>query len=393
MGPKIIPIILLILILLIGGIAFSFYNAKEQIKAEKEEVEKERDSLAGENDSLRSKNSRLERDKTELEQRLNAVNAELSRLEQERDTWRTKWEEVSRERDALVEQIKQPTQRAEVGVTPMSQPVQVTMPTTGVSEEHWADFVKKKATLEAQTDVLNQNLLEAKSKISQLDKDNKELSIKIDQLAKERERLGEEIRFKERTLRVMSMDLVSEREERGAAVKELRKLRSENVSLKQELVLANKEKMRLQDTLKETTERKQMLEDRIAEAENVLKEKSLAFSELQDQLQRAIAGGKRVMATESASVELPPIVVKPDAPGLRGLRGEIIAVNREEKFVVVDIGESSGLRPGALLKVMRGDREIATIEVIETRKEIAAADVKEVIGGLSLQEGDVVISR
>jgi hypothetical protein len=173
----------------------------------------------------------------------------------------------------------------------------------------------------------------------------------------------------------------------------LRKLRDENVSLKRELVLANKEKLKIQEDLKGTMEKKEGLEDRLSDAENVLKEKTLAFDDLQNQLQRAITGGKKLTATESASVELPPIVVKPEAPGLKGLRGEVIAVNTEEKFIVVDIGESSGLRPGALLKVMRGDKEIATVEVIETRREISAADIKEVIGGFSIKEGDIVISR
>jgi len=189
------------------------------------------------------------------------------------------------------------------------------------------------------------------------------------------------------------MDLVSEREERASAVTELRKLRSENVSLKREIVLANKEKMKLQDTLKITLDKKASLENRIADAENVLKEKSLAFEDLQQQLENAIVGSKRIVASESASVQLPPIVVKPESPGLRGLRGEVIAVNQEEKFVVVDIGEASGLRPGALLKVMRGDREIASLEVIETRREISAADIREVIGAAAIQEGDIVISR
>jgi len=264
---------------------------------------------------------------------------------------------------------------------------------TGISEDHWADFVKKKAALEAKVGDLNRSLLDARTQISSLDKDNKELSIKIDQLNKTKERLGEEVRFKERTLRVLSMDLVSEREERASAVTELRKLRSENVSLKREIVLANKEKMKLQSTLRTALDKKESLESRITDAENVLREKSLAFGELQDQLEQAIAGGKRVIASESASVQLPPIIVKPESPGLRGLRGEVIAVNKEEKFVVVDIGEASGLRPGTFLKVMRGDREIATLEVIETRREISAADIKEVTGGITLQEGDIVISR
>jgi hypothetical protein len=68
-------------------------------------------------------------------------------------------------------------------------------------------------------------------------------------------------------------------------------------------------------------------------------------------------------------------------------------VNNEEKFVVLDLGESSGARPGLQLRVMRGDKNIATVEVIETRKDISAADIKEIISGVTIQEGDVVVSR
>ncbi|MCF7907952.1 MAG: hypothetical protein K9L86_03650 [Candidatus Omnitrophica bacterium] len=390
---KIIPIILLIFILGIGFIAYTFYQQSQELGKKNQDLTKENSALIQEKEDLKEQyNTQRERNNA-LEERQSAMNAELSRLENERDSFQTKLAEVTQERDLLVEKLSsKPTQSSS-----SSSSVQSFSPSTvsggQLSEDHWADFVKEKASLEAKVGTLNKVLLDAKSKISELDKDNKELSIKIDQLNKTRERLDEEVRFKERTLRVLSMDLVSEREERASAVTELRKLRSENISLKREIVLSNKEKMNLQSTLRGALDRKESLESRISDAENVLKEKSLAFGELQEQLEHAIIGSKRITASESASVQLPPIVVKPEAPGLRGLRGEVIAVNKEEKFIVVDIGEASGLRPGALLKVMRGDREIATLEVIETRREISAADIKEVVGGTTIQEGDIVISR
>lgn len=394
---KIIPIILLIFILGIGFIAYTFYQQSQELGKKNQDLTKENSALIQEKEDLKEQyNTQRERNNA-LEERQSAMNAELSRLESERDNFQMKLAEVTQERDLLVEKLSsKPTQSSSSSSSSLSQRESFSSAAVSggqLSEDHWADFVKEKAALEARVSTLNKVLLDAKSKISELDKDNKELSIKIDQLNKTRERLDEEVRFKERTLRVLSMDLVSEREERASAVTELRKLRSENISLKREIVLSNKEKMKLQSTLRGALDRKESLEGRIADAENVLKEKSLAFGELQEQLEHAIVGSKRIIASESASVQLPPIVVKPEAPGLRGLRGEVIAVNKEEKFIVVDIGEASGLRPGALLKVMRGDREIATLEVIETRREISAADIKEVIGGTAIQEGDIVISR
>ena len=389
MNTKTIPIILLVVILGIGFIAFTFYDQKEKLAKEKEGLLSENTALVEEANELKYKFKKVEREAAEAKQKLAANESEMATLQTQRATLERKMAEMASERDALIEKVK-----AFASKTSGSQQDEYKTVSTGeISENHWADFVKKKASLQVELDNLNSVLLETKSKLVRLDKENKELSIRIDQYTKEKERLIDQVKFKERTLRVMSMDLVSEREERSSAVRELSKLRSENVSLKRELVLGNKEQMKLQDSLKSAINKKESLENRMSEAENVLKEKALAFDEFENQLASAISGGRRITASESASVELPPIVVKPSAPGLRGVRGEIIAVNIEEKFAVMDIGEVSGLRPGVLLKVIRGDREIATVEVIETRKEISAADIKEVVGGFTIQEGDIVISR
>jgi len=385
MKKKIIPIVFLVFVLGISFIAFSRHSDKQKLTKEKQELVGKNQDLTNDLSSLQNRYRTLSKEKDQLKLRADSIQDELSRAEQDRDSWKSKWNDISRERDLLVEKLKEGP----------SQKVQVTSPRSseGLSEDHWADFVAKKAALEAKIDGLDQILLDAKAKLSELDKNNKELSIKIDQLTKDKRRLEEQVRFKERTLRVMSMDLVSERGERAAAVTELRKLRSENIGLKREIVLANKEKIRLQNNLKETMTKKNLLENRISIAENIFKEKALAFDELKTQLATVITGPSEFGYTESAAVELPPIVVKPRTPSLRGLQGEIIAVNAEERFVVIDIGEGSGVRPGFLLKVMRGAREIATVEIIETRREISAADIKEIIGGYSIQEGDIVVGR
>jgi chromosome segregation ATPase len=234
--------------------------------------------------------------------------------------------------------------------------------------------------------------MEAKDKIIEMDEKNKELSMKVDELEKEKKRLEQEIAFKRRTIDIMSRDLVKERETRKDMFKELDKLRSDNVELKRELLMVNKEKARLQNELKEILEKKENLEAKISGIENVLKEKSLAFEELQEQLVQAVKEGKKAVPKEPASVQLPPIVVKPQVQA-KEVKGEIIAVNKEENFVIIDKGEVDGIRPGAQLKVKRQDKIIGTIEVIETRREISAADIKEVVSGFAIQEGDIVIGK
>lgn len=382
---KIIPIILLLVILGVGFVAFTFYIENENLTVNNQKLTEERVSLAEANSNLQYKFKKIERERVDIERRLSMVKDELSKSESEMESWKKKWSSVSKERNELVEKMKS-TSASEVRIVERTE-------TGGLSEDHWVDFVRSKASLEAKFDILSKALFEEKNKMTKLSRENRELSIQIDQVTKEKDRLLEEIKFKERTLRIVSMDLVTEREGRGSAVGEVRGLRKENVDLKRELIMANKDLMKLQDTLKEVIFKKDELEDKIADADSILKGKSMVFKELQEQLGRVIEGGKKVIASESAAVELPPIIVKPSAPGLKKLRGEIIAVNHEEEFVVIDMGESSGLRPGVLLKIMRGNKEVGSVEVIETRKEISAADIKEVVGGYTVQEGDITITR
>jgi len=384
---KIIPVILLAVVLGIGIIAYTFYAEKQNVAKENQNLKEERAVLVEENNALKYKISNSERERRSMEQRLVAIQKSLSDLEQEKKNFQQRLSAVIKERDALAKKA------AEMGTGVEGIQDRDSGAASVEAEERWADFVKEAATLKAKLDLLKKDLLDARMKMAELDKVNKEWSIKVDQLTKERARLQEEMKLKERTLRNISMDIVSEREDKAMALAELKKLRSENLGQKKEAILANKEKMRLQQLLKDTLERKESLEDKIIDVENVLKEKSLAFQELQDRLQQAISGGKMVASDGSASVELPPIIVKPTSPGLRGLQGRVIAVNHQEQFVIVDIGGTSGLRPGALFRVMRDGREIATVEVIETRDEISAADIKEVIGGFTIQEGDIATIR
>jgi myosin heavy subunit len=287
----------------------------------------------------------------------------------------------------------------------------------GVIPSYWEDVIRKKAELEALLDDLNKELLDSKSKIAELDKMNKELSLRIDQLSKDKDRLEKDLTFKERTLQIMSKDLVSEKERRKDVSDELEMLRDENMQLKQEMIVANDAKLKLQEELKSSSRRRETLEERVSEIEKVLKEKSMVFEQLKDELVSALGTPvgelpqempeveEETHAPTSSAVELPPIVVKPQEQQLvtaqsttggmnrQKLTGSILAVNARENFVIVDLGEDSGLNPGMQLDVFRGGKHIGIIEVIETRKEISAADITSMGIGDSIKEGDSVISK
>ncbi len=62
-------------------------------------------------------------------------------------------------------------------------------------------------------------------------------------------------------------------------------------------------------------------------------------------------------------------------PGL--MDGNVISVKDEWSFVVGNLGEKQGVKIGMPMRVMRGDRRIATLRVIDVRQRICGAVVQE----------------
>ncbi|HRZ40332.1 MAG TPA: hypothetical protein P5246_04910, partial [Candidatus Omnitrophota bacterium] len=103
-------------------------------------------------------------------------------------------------------------------------------------------------------------------------------------------------------------------------------------------------------------------------------------------------------AKAGSGVELAPIVVssaenpqnfeKAKNPNAPGIDGNIVSVNKENNFVIIDIGENSGIKAGDTLNVYREAEYIAGLEVIQVRKDIAAADIISRV--TDIQVGDAV---
>ena len=56
--------------------------------------------------------------------------------------------------------------------------------------------------------------------------------------------------------------------------------------------------------------------------------------------------------------------------------GKVLAVNKDNNFIVIDMGESSGVKVGDSFQVFREGQSIAAIEAIQVRRDIAACDIR-----------------
>jgi hypothetical protein len=127
--------------------------------------------------------------------------------------------------------------------------------------------------------------------------------------------------------------------------------------------------------------------------ETILKDKLLQV----DDMKRQLGMGERGSAVsqegqQQGSVELPPIVVRSSSGGSSEApveqQGEVLLVNKENNFIIVNLGENVGMKVGDSLRVFRDDKAIATIEVIQLRKNFSACDIKS--ASTSIKIGDKI---
>jgi hypothetical protein len=90
-----------------------------------------------------------------------------------------------------------------------------------------------------------------------------------------------------------------------------------------------------------------------------------ARMELEAQLRRT-----NELVTKSSSATPPSA-----EPGL--LDASVISLKEEWSFVVGNVGEKQGVKIGMPLRVMRDDRKIATVRVVDVRQKICGAVIQE----------------
>jgi DNA-binding cell septation regulator SpoVG len=67
----------------------------------------------------------------------------------------------------------------------------------------------------------------------------------------------------------------------------------------------------------------------------------------------------------------------PDLPEPSLMNGSVISVKTEWSFVIGNLGEKQGVKIGMPMRVMRDDRRIATLRVIDVRQKICGAVIQE----------------
>ncbi len=358
-----------------------------QVMVSKQAVERDRDTLQNEKAGLLAKIDNTLKDNKHLEEKISLMNKDLEKISRDLDRTakdkseiQRRYDNLGKEKDALVEQLK--SRPAEVEQKEIREEVLKPVSTPATTEDtYWAGILKAKADLELKLDNLRNELRNGKSAFEQLQREKSSLSLELKNLDIQNTDIKRQLAYNQQITDALTQELVREKNDKLKIQDEIKVLRSDSASLRRQI--------------EGVSIRKSKLEERVAELEvkNNELERSLNKVQGQQSVQADILK-QPVGQYKKESVELPPIVVRPQKEissslGNYSQKGKVSLINRENKFVIISLGEESGVRVGDVFKVYKADKEIAAVEAIRVRRDITACDIKNESAPIAI--GDIVL--
>jgi len=384
--------------LIIGLIGFLLLSVIVSLQTynSKLSLQKEKEKLLSDNQILTQRAEENQQKAKRLEDKVAGLNMGLEKLIKDKEAFQMKFDLLNREKENLLERLKSQKEATETREQVKQEAAPATVPPGG-EDTYWAGILKSKTDLELQLTNLRSELKTAQMNSDQLQREKGTLQLDMNTLKREKEDLQRQMEYNKKLLDSIAQELVRERNDKIKIQESIKTLKSENEVLTRQLKSLNNRKYVLEKKVQDLQDGKADIERRFTAMETMLTEKVSMINELKVELEdiRSGAARREVIEEKKESVELPPIVVRPQAEpevriqeGTTTLGGKILAINRESNFVIIDLGEDAGVKLGDAFKIYREDKTIANVEVIQIRKNIAACDIKNETASVKI--GDTV---
>lgn len=364
--------------LLLVSLLFLFSNIGARKTLIREYVS-EKDDLLKENEILIQKANKALEDKKRLDDRVSLMQKELDRVSEQKNEIQKKYDQVVKEREELIERLKQRKPEAKAAVSAET-----------FDDAYWSRVLKEKAGLETQVEKLKDEISNLKLLVEEAKRDRATMELEVRSLNREKQDLDSRINYNEEVTDSLSSELVREKKDKRQLINELRTLKNEHIALLRQLKRLSDQRTSLEVRLKDAEQAKEALNKRITDMNTILDYKLSQVMDVKKDLQQLQEGQEVKSLTSEGSIELPPIIVRSlasETPAVK-YRGKVLAVNKENNFVIIDLGEQEDLKNGDIFDIYRNDVKIATVQVIQTRKNVSACDIKQASGPISV--GDEV---
>jgi len=372
--------------------------------------------LQSDADQLNSKISQTEQEKTQLQGQyddLKRQSADLqSKIDQassDRDDWKSRVETITRERDDLMQKLKdRPTKIVykDRPVPPVSADnsnpaaAPAVDVTSAKGDQYWASVLKQKAGLQLELEKSKASLDQVALQVVELKKQNSDLELQVKQVTNEKDEIAQKVKYGGDLADTLSIDLARARNDQRAVNDRADKLKEENMELQGQIKELTSTKLALEKTISRLTDDKDGMQKKLVETENVIQNRIDDIWKIKESLDKKLSENSPVAPSASpGGMELPPIIVNapnnstnsyssPMAGKVQG-QGTIISINQTNNFVIADLGQdNSSVNVGSALKVFRNSKQVAVLEVIQVRRDICAADIKD--ASAELKVGDIV---
>lgn len=399
-----VKLIIVVLFLLLAGSVFFALSTLSQMEA----LQKTKMALEGELTQSKEKEQRLNQDnkklgdqikeaqglQTKLQKQVIELNDQLTALTVERDDWKNKIEELRKERDDLVKKIQEkPAVTSSFSAQETGMTAAASSATAPAQEQYWADVLKEKASLEVKLAELQTDLSSGSVEFGDLKKKNSDFELELSQLKNEKEDIERKVKYSEDLANTLSIQLVQEKNDKRYVADKVGKLTEENLALRAQVKELASARVALEKSIAKLVSDKDAVEKKLFMTESLIQNRIDEVLDIKRSLDKRLQTAGQ---SGSKEIELPPIIVSAPATGggnkpsssKPNLNGRVISINPDNNFVVVDLGENAGIRMGDTLSVYRGSKLVATLDVIQVRKDISAADIRQ--KGAKIEVGDSV---
>ncbi len=394
-GSKFIIIGLLILFAVSIYFLLQLFQQRQALQQNYTEIKEKLNTQTAE---WSAKVSQLKKDAETAQSKASQLEKQMAALSEERNSLEAKYNTLLKEKEELVEKLQSLAQAKKQEVPPSPGEVGLT-PTIGESDQYWAGVLKQKADLELKLSDLKDVITDLQLKLDSATKEKGDLSLQVSQLTQENKDLTRKADYNDRLSGNLSTDLMREQKDKKEILDQLTLIKQENLSLRAKLKELDKANLSLKEKLRTIEGARLDLEQRVDQINVSLDKKMDEVANLTKEI-KSLPGQEKFSASktkydgDSKDVDLPPIVVRSNKEEaineLKIISGKIIALNEANNFVVINLGESQGITIGRKFEVLRNDVSIGRLEVIQTRKNISAADIVSMDAKRKIKIGDTV---
>ena len=333
------------------------------------------------------------KEKTELKSKLEAIEYRFNTLEASHSILKSERETAAGERDSLRKElasVKKGRTFLEKRLKEMESDIFV------------AGLLKQKVELEVEIERLRNDMAPKDKEISMLKAESMDRDLSLAKLREDKISIEQKLKNAEQVGRILSGDLLKEKDSYKEDKAMSEKIAMENNALRSKIAEFEGIAKEYNSLLAE----KENMKTNIARLESDIEYKNREIDKIKIALQENAARPKEVRAEAYHSpeeVDLPTIVAQKTAklttPSMErigessDLKGRIVTINKEHNFVVIDIGRQDGVGIGNKFNVYRGTTFLGSIEIIQARDRIAAADIKDLTEGMNIEINDTVVKR